>query len=83
VYAAKISQVLKGFNQVGVLIDTLTKYGLPTKMHFNIEQAMELIQKDKKKAAAGMQYVLLQKIGKGIYESIPMKSLEKLIKLYS
>ncbi len=83
VYAAKISQVLKGFNQVGVLIDTLSQYGLPTKMHFDIQQAMELMQKDKKKAAAGMQYVLLQKIGKGIYETIPMKSLEKLIKLYS
>jgi 3-dehydroquinate synthetase len=52
-------------------------------MHFDIQQAMELMQKDKKKAAAGMQYVLLQKIGKGIYETIPMKSLEKLIKLYS
>jgi 3-dehydroquinate synthase len=83
VYAAKISQVLKGFSQVGLLMDTLAQYGLPTTMHFDIKQAMELMQKDKKKAAAGMQYVLLQKIGKGVYETIPMKSLEKLIKLYS
>ena len=83
VYAAKISQVLKGFSQVGELIDTLTKYGLPTKMHIDVHQTMELIQKDKKKVTAGIQYVLLQKIGKGTYETIPMKSLEKLIKLYS
>jgi hypothetical protein len=32
--AAKISQVLKGFSQVGLLMDTLAQYGLPTTMHF-------------------------------------------------
>ena len=42
-----------------------------------------MLQKDKKKATSGMQYVVLQKIGKAAYETIPMKSLEKLIKLYS
>jgi len=30
-----------------------------------------------------MQYVVLKKIGQAMYETIPMKSLEKLIKLYS
>jgi 3-dehydroquinate synthase len=38
VYASKISQVLLGFNETGLLVDTLKKYGLPTSMHFNIEQ---------------------------------------------
>jgi len=83
VYASKISQVLQGFNDTGLLVDTLKKYGLPTNMHFDIEQAMQIMQKDKKKAGAGMQYVLLKKIGQAVYETIPMKSLEKLIKLYS
>ena len=83
VYASKISQVLQGFNDTGLLVDTLKKYGLPTNMHFDIEQAMQMMQKDKKKASAGMQYVLLKKIGQAVYETIPMKSLEKLIKLYS
>ena len=83
VYAAKISQVLLGFTGTGFLVETLKKYGLPTAMHFDIDAAMELMQKDKKKANAGMQYVLLSKIGKGVYETIPMKTLQKLIKLYS
>jgi 3-dehydroquinate synthetase len=52
-------------------------------MHFDIQEAMQVMQKDKKKASAGMQYVVLQKIGKAVSETIPMKSLEKLIKLYS
>ena len=83
VYASKISQVLQGFNETGLLVDTLKKYGLPTSMSFNIEQAMQIMQKDKKNASAGMQYVLLKKIGQAVYETVPMKSLEKLIKLYS
>jgi len=44
---------------------------------------MQIMQKDKKKTGASMQYVLLNKIGKAVYQSVPMKSLEKLIKLYS
>ena len=83
VYAAKISQVMNGFADTGLLVDTLKKYGLPTAMRFNIDAAMEVMQKDKKKATAGMHYVLLNKIGKAVYETIPMSSLQKLIKLYS
>lgn len=83
VYAAKISQVLTGFSETNIIVETLKKYGLPTAMHFDIQEVMDLMQKDKKKANAGMQYVVLQKIGKAVYETIPMKSLEKLIKLYS
>jgi 3-dehydroquinate synthase len=83
VYAAKISQVIEGFNDTGLLVDTLKKYGLPTSMHFDIDQAMQIMQKDKKKTGASMQYVLLKKMGKAVYQSVPMKSLEKLIKLYS
>jgi 3-dehydroquinate synthetase len=65
------------------LVETLKKYGLPTAMHFDIDATMQVMQKDKKKSNAGMQYVLLSKIGKGVYETIPMKTLQKLIKLYS
>lgn len=83
VYAAKISQVLQGFTGTGLLVETLKKYGLPTAMHFDVDAAMEVMQKDKKKANAGMQYVLLNKLGKAVYEIIPMKTLHKLIKLYS
>ncbi|MGI9138907.1 MAG: 3-dehydroquinate synthase [Sediminibacterium sp.] len=83
VYAAKISQVMQGFADTGLIIETLKKYGLPVAMRFDITQAMEVMQKDKKKAMNGMQYVLLNKIGNAVCETIPMKSLIKLIKLYS
>lgn len=83
VYAAKISQVLQGFKDTGLIVETLQQYGLPTALRFDIDLAMEVMQKDKKKATAGMQYVVLKKIGQAVYETVPMKTLHKLIKLYS
>ena len=83
VYAAKISQVLQGFSETGLLIETLKKYNLPVSMRFDIVHAMDIMQKDKKKAIKGMQYVMLNKMGKAVYETVPMQSLKKLIKIYS
>lgn len=83
VYAAKISQVLQGFSETGRLVDTLKKYGLPVSMRFDMKQTMEMMQKDKKKTTKAMQYVLLNQLGNAVIETIPMQSLEKLIKLYS
>lgn len=82
-YAAKISQVLLGFKDTGLLLETLQKYGLPVSMHFDLNETMQIMQKDKKKAGAGIQYVMLKKLGQGVHDLIPMKSIEKLIKLYS
>lgn len=83
VYAAKISQVLHGFKDTGLIVETLQQYGLPTALRFDIDLAMEVMQKDKKKATAGMQYVVLKKVGQAVCETVPMKTLHKLIKLYS
>jgi 3-dehydroquinate synthase len=44
-----------------------------TKNLFNI------LQKDKKKVKSEMNYVLLEKIGKGVVKNIPMQQLEKII----
>lgn len=83
VYAAKISQVMLGFSETGLLVETLQKYGLPTSIRFNISSTMQLIQSDKKKIATGIQFVLLNKMGKAVCQLIPIKTLEKLIKLYA
>jgi 3-dehydroquinate synthase len=51
-------------------------------MHFDINQAMQIMQKDKKKATAGMQYVLLQKIGKGVIQQLLFTDLETILQQY-
>jgi len=37
------------------------------------------LKMDKKRERAEMNYVLLEKIGKGVVKSIPLKQLEKII----
>jgi 3-dehydroquinate synthase len=78
-YACHISEQLTGFKQTEKITSLLTKYGLPTYAEFDKGKALDILQKDKKKVKSEMNYVLLEKIGKGVVKSIPLKELEKMI----
>ncbi len=78
-YACHISEQLNGFKQTGKVTDLLSKYGLPTYAEFDKTKAFDILQKDKKKVKSEMNYVLLEKIGKGVVKSIPMTDLKKII----
>ncbi len=78
-YACHISEQLAGFKQTEKVTDLLSKYGLPTYAEFDKTKAFEILQKDKKKVKSEMNYVLLEKIGKGVVKNIPMTDLKKII----
>lgn len=78
-YACHISEQLTGFRQTAAVVALLSKYGLPTYTAFDKAKAFEILLKDKKKTSASMNYVLLEKIGKGVVKSIPLQQLEKII----
>jgi 3-dehydroquinate synthase len=78
-YACHISEQLAGFKQTDRVTGLLSKYGLPTYAAFDKTKAFEILQKDKKKVKDTMNYVLLDKIGKGIIKPIPLNQLEKII----
>ena len=78
-YACHISEQLTGFKQTARVVALLGKYGLPTYTEFDKAKAFEILQKDKKKESSTMNYVLLEKIGKGIVKSIPLKDLQSII----
>jgi 3-dehydroquinate synthase len=52
---------------------------LPTDAEFDKRKVFEILKKDKKKEKDSINYVLLQKIGKGIVQKIPIKQLEQFI----
>jgi len=79
-YACHISEQRAGFKQTERVVALLRKYGLPTYTEFDRAKAFEILQKDKKKVSTHMSYVLLQKIGKGVLDAIPLKELEQIIK---
>jgi 3-dehydroquinate synthetase len=57
----------------------LGQYQLPTYTSFDKQKAFEVLKMDKKRERKEMNYVLLEKIGKGVVKSIPLNQLEKII----
>lgn len=57
----------------------LQKYQLPTQFVFDKQKIWEVLKMDKKRAANNMNFILLNKIGKAVIQSIPMDELEELI----
>lgn len=78
-YACHISEQLTGFKQTERVVTLLQKYNLPTYASFDKQKVFDVLKMDKKREQKQMNYVLLQKIGKGVVKSISLKQLEKVI----
>lgn len=78
-YACHISEKLVGFKQTDRVVDLLEKYHLPTYASFDTQKIFDVLKMDKKRERKEMNYVLLEKIGKGVVKTIPLKQLEKII----
>ena len=78
-YASVISEQLTGFKEAGRVAKLLLQYDLPTFAAFDKQKVFDVLKMDKKRERKEMNYVLLEKIGKGIVKSIPMNQLEKII----
>ena len=77
--ACKISEQLAGFKDTDRVIKVLDQYGLPTLANYDKQKAFEVLKMDKKREKKAMNYVLLEKIGKGVVQSVPMTQLEEII----
>ena len=78
-YACHISEQLTGFKQTEKVVNVLEKYGLPTYASFNKQKVFAVLKMDKKREKKEMNYVLLEKIGKGVVKQIELKRLEQII----
>lgn len=78
-YACHISEQLAAFKQRGKVVKVLEQYGLPTYATFDKQKAFEVLKMDKKRERKEMNYVLLEKIGKGVVKSISLEKLESII----
>ena len=81
-YATLMSVQIKGFKDAEAVIGLLAKYGLPTFADFDKKKAFKTLQMDKKKNANGINYILLQKIGKGVIQSLLFTELETILQQY-
>ncbi|MBC8035117.1 MAG: 3-dehydroquinate synthase [Chitinophagaceae bacterium] len=81
VAAAVISEKIKGLpaSQTERISRLLQQYHLPIAMEYNKQQAFEVLKMDKKRSGQGMNFVLLEEIGKATVTNIPMIQLEQII----
>lgn len=78
-YACHISEQLTGFKQTERVVGVLEKYKLPTYASFDKQKVFEVLKMDKKRERKEMNYVLLEKIGKGVVKTVTLSRLEKII----
>ena len=81
-YAAVISQQLKGFTGAADVVKLLEKYGLPTFTKFDTKKAFKILLMDKKKDNVSINYILLEKIGKGVIQPLLFVQLQEIFKQF-
>lgn len=81
-YACHISEKLTGFKQTEQVVGVLEKYNLPTYASFDKQKVFNVLKMDKKRERAEMNYVLLDRIGKGLVKTISLKKLESIIQSF-
>ena len=81
-YAAVMSQQLKHFTGAEMVAQVLEKYGLPTFATFNTKKAFKILMMDKKKDNVSINYILLEKIGKGVVQPLLFVQLQEIFKQF-
>ena len=77
VYASRLSEKFLGFNGTDRVIRVLEQYGLPTAASFTMDKVLSILRMDKKRVSREMNYILLEKVGKGVIYPIELKTLEQ------
>jgi len=77
--ACHISEQITGFKETDRVVQVLERYGLSTYAKFDKQKVFDVIKMDKKRERKEINYVFLEKIGKGVIKSISLNQLEKLI----
>ncbi len=78
-YACHISEQLAGFKQTERVVKLLEKYNLPAYASFDNQKVFNVLKMDKKRERKEMNYVLLERIGKGVVKNISLSQLGKII----
>jgi len=78
-YASVISEKITGFKEAERVAKLLLQYNLPTFSAFDRKKVFDVLKMDKKREKNEINYVLLDKIGKGVVKAIPLSQLENII----
>ena len=78
-YACSLSGEFLKFRESDRVVNLLQQYELPTYAKFDGAKVFEVMKMDKKRQKKEIDFILLEKIGRGVISSIPLRVLEKII----
>ncbi len=79
VSAARISEKITGYRDTEKLVRVLEQYGLPVRMEFDRQKVFDILKMDKKRERRVLNFILLEKTGRGIVHPMPLAKVEKLL----
>jgi 3-dehydroquinate synthase len=82
-FACRISETHLGFKGTQRVCEVLQQYGLPHEAVFDADKVLGTMSMDKKRMGRDMNYVMLERIGKGQVVPMPVSSLVKEVKALS
>ncbi|MEY3945883.1 MAG: 3-dehydroquinate synthase [Bacteroidota bacterium] len=82
VFASWLSAQLIGFKDTARVEQVLANYGLPTRADFDVDKVFKILKMDKKRVSKTMNYVLLEKLGKGKVQSLPVEEIPAYLQRY-
>ena len=74
-FADGLSGPMTGLKDLERIRNLLDRYGLPVEMKFDRDKVIAVLKMDKKKTKDGINFILLQKIGKAIIKQISIDQL--------
>ncbi len=83
VFAAWLSEQTLGLKKSIELIQLLSQYKLPTIASFDADRVFNVLTMDKKRVNNQMNFVLLERIGKGVVHPIKLDKLKKYVSTYA
>lgn len=79
-YATVFSEKLAGFREKNRVTALLRTYGLPATADLEGDKVVHAMIMDKKRESKEINYILLEKIGRGIVRRLPLNKLQSLVK---
>lgn len=78
-YACDISKQLLKFKRTEDVVQVLEQYGLPTYAKYDMKKVLNILKMDKKRERSSINYILLERIGKGVIKSLPLTEIETIL----
>lgn len=83
IFASWMSGQILGFKNANEVESLLVRYQLPTRAAFDVDKVFNILQMDKKRVSKTMNYILLEKTGKGVIHQIPVKALRDYLESFN